>query len=67
MYDKIVNPKTGRKVSIFNKTGYRILQKYILQTSLNTVVNILNKKLNDGERQNLIDKSINEFDSALKN
>ena len=29
MYNKIVNPKTGRKVSIFGKTGKLILNKYV--------------------------------------
>ena len=28
-YNKIINPKTGRKVSIFGKTGKSILKKYI--------------------------------------
>ena len=29
MYDRIVNPKTGRNVSIYNKLGQNILKKYI--------------------------------------
>jgi len=29
-YNKIVNPRTGRKVSIFGKLGKKILKKYLL-------------------------------------
>ena len=29
IYEKIVNPKTGRKVSIYNKLGQNILRKYL--------------------------------------
>ena len=29
MYNKIINPKTGRKVSIYGKIGKKILNNYI--------------------------------------
>ena len=29
IYNKIVNPKTGRKVNIFGKTGKKVLNKYL--------------------------------------
>ena len=29
MYTKIVNPKTGRKVSVKSRLGIKILQKYL--------------------------------------
>ena len=28
-YKKITNPKTGRKVSIYGKTGQAVLKKYL--------------------------------------
>jgi hypothetical protein len=36
MYSKIVNPETGRKVSIFNKVGKKILKKYFQIGGFNT-------------------------------
>ena len=31
MYDKIVNPKTGRKVSIYGRIGKKVLRNYIIK------------------------------------
>ena len=43
------------------------IQKYITQIAISATVNILEKKLNDKEKQNLITQSVNELESALKN
>ena len=29
MYNKIINPETGRQVSIYGKIGYKILKNYL--------------------------------------
>ena len=31
MWNKIVNPETGRKVSVYGKTGQRVLKNYLYQ------------------------------------
>ena len=31
MWDKIINPKTGRKVSIYSNIGKRVINNYIIQ------------------------------------
>ena len=43
------------------------IQKHITQIAISAAVNILEKKLNDKEKQNLINQSCNELGSALKN
>ena len=43
------------------------IQKHITQIAISAAVNILEKKLNDKEKQNLINQSVNELGSALKN
>ena len=43
------------------------IQKHITQIAISATVNILEKKLNDKEKQNLINQSVNELGSALKN
>ena len=39
------------------------IQQYITLTALSATVDILNKKLNDQEKQKLINQSINELSS----
>ena len=43
------------------------VQRYIAQIAINTTFNILENKLKDKEKQNLINQSINELKSVLKN
>ena len=43
------------------------IQKHITQIAISATVNILEKKLNDKEKQNLINQSVIELGSALKN
>lgn len=35
MYEYIVNPRTGRKVSVFNKLGQSIIRNYLNQVGGN--------------------------------
>ena len=42
-------------------------QKKIIDTSINAAIITLESKLNDDEKINLIDHSINEFSTVLKN
>ena len=43
------------------------IQKYIYQTSVTATINLLEKKLNDKEKQNQIDQSLTELNLVLKN
>ena len=43
------------------------IQHHISSTAIEAAVNLLNKKLDKNEKQNLINNSIKELDSALKN
>ena len=43
------------------------IQKYISQTSIESTINILEKKINQDEKQNLINNSIKELKLVLKN
>ena len=43
------------------------IQKHITQIAIYATVDILEKKLNNQEKQNLINQSINELESVLKN
>ena len=42
------------------------IQKHITQIAISAVVNILEKKLNNKEKQNLISQSVNELGSIIK-
>ena len=44
-----------------------LIQKHISETAINATVTILEKKLNSDEKQNLINESIKELESVLKN
>ena len=43
------------------------IQKHIIQIAISATVDILEKKLNNQEKQNLINQSVNELESVLKN
>ena len=43
------------------------IQKHITQIAISATVDILEKKLNNQEKQNLINQSVNELESVLKN
>ena len=72
-YAKLVDQLNKRNDLASNKIDQMIrdanteIQKYITQIVISTTVNILEKKLNDKEKQNLINLSINELGSILKN
>ncbi len=44
-----------------------MVQQHITLTAINTVVAVLEKKLNEAEKQNLINQSISDLESVLKN
>jgi len=44
-----------------------LIQKHISETAINATVTILEKKLNSDEKQNLINESIKDLESVLKN
>ena len=43
------------------------IQKHITKIAITSILIIFEKKLNDKEKQNLINKSVNELESVLKN
>ena len=43
------------------------IQQHITQTSIQATVTLLEKKLNKDEKQNLINKSIKDIGTVLKN
>ncbi len=55
------------KIDQMTRDANTEIQKHITQIAISATVNILEKKLNDKEKQNLINQSVNELGSALKN
>ena len=69
MYNKIVNPQTGRKVSIYNKLGQNILRKYIAFGGTTTKVsqNSSIPQLCDSNRNLSLDERIkSQYDEAIE-
>ena len=58
---------TESKIDQLTRDANNTIQSHISSTAISAVVAILEKKLNNQEQQELIDKSIKEIGSALKN
>ena len=61
------NALASVKIDQMTRDANTEIQKHITQIAISATVNILEKKLNDKEKQNLISQSVNELGSALKN
>ena len=61
------NALASVKIDQMTRDANTEIQKHITQIAISATVNILEKKLNDKEKQNLIKQSVNELGSALKN
>ena len=61
------NASASVKIDQMTRDANTEIQKHITQIAISATVNILEKKLNDKEKQNLINQSVNELGSALKN
>ena len=61
------NALASNKIDQITRDANTEIQKHITQIAISATVNILEKKLNDKEKQNLINQSVNELGSALKN
>ena len=61
------NALASVKIDQITRDANTEIQKHITQIAISATVNILEKKLNDKENQNLINQSVNELGSALKN
>ena len=61
------NALASNKIDQMTRDANTEIQKHITQIVISATVNILEKKLNDKEKQNLINQSVNELGSALKN
>ena len=55
------------KIEQVSREAKNEVRQYILQTSLAVVTDILEKKLDEKNKQNLIDNSINDIERVLKN
>ena len=61
------NALASVKIDQMTRDANTEIQKHITQIAISATVNILEKNLNDKEKQNLINQSVNELGSALKN
>ena len=61
------NALAAVKIDQMTRDANTEIQKHITQIAISATVNILEKKLNDKEKQNLINQSIIELGFALKN
>ena len=61
------NALASVKIDQMTRDANTEIQKHITQIAISATVNILEKKLNDKEKQNLINQSVNVLGSALKN
>jgi len=55
------------KIDQLTRDANNVIQSHITSTAIADSISIIQKKLNDQEQQKLIDKSIKELGSALKN
>ena len=55
------------KIDQMTRDANNEIQNHITQVTISATVNILEKTLNDKDKQNLINRSINELESVLKN
>ena len=61
------NALASVKIDQMTRDANTEIQKHITQIAISATLNILEKKLNDKEKQNLINQSVNELGSVLKN
>ena len=61
------NALASVKIDQMTRDANTEIQKHITQIAISATLNILEKKLNDKEKQSLINQSVNELGSALKN
>ena len=61
------NTLTSIKINQMTRDANTEIQDYISKITISATLNILEKKLNDTEKQNLINQSVNELESALNN
>ena len=61
------NALASVKIDQMTRDANTEIQKHITQIAISATVSILEKKLDDKEKQNLINQSVNELESALKN
>ena len=55
------------KIEQMTRDASAAIQQHISRTAIEAAVTILKKKLDQNEKQNLINRSINELNSVLKN
>ena len=55
------------KIDQMTRDANNVIQSYISSTAISATIKIIKQKLNNKEKQKLIDKSIKELESALKN
>ena len=61
------NALASVKIDQMTRDANTEIQKHITQIAISATVNILEKKLNDKEKQNLINQSVNELGFVFKN
>ena len=61
------NALASNKIDQMTRDANTEIQKHITQIAISATVNILEKKLNDKEKQNLVNQSVNELGSVLNN
>lgn len=61
------NTLTSTKISQMIRDANIKIQEHITDTAITAVINILEKKLSDQERESLIKQSINEVNLVIKN
>ena len=65
--DKLKNYLAKIRIDQMTREANIEVQNYISILSLKAVVDLIQKKLNDQEKQNLINQSIRELNTILKN
>ena len=61
------NASASLKIDLITRDAKTEIQQYIIQTAITATIDILKKKLNDQEKQKLINLSINELNSITTN
>ena len=60
------NALASNKIDQMTRDANTEIQKHITQIAISATINILEKKLNDKEKQNLINQSVKELGSIIK-
>ena len=61
------NVQTKIKIEQMTRDANADVQQYIVKTAITATIDLLEKKLNEKEKQNLINQSITELNTVLKN